>query len=125
MTTSNNWTQVSECTLPTVERPSRLAEFADLFRSVTQVRRIDNTSARISLVGRAGLVARAADLVDRETACCSFFGFILTPYRPSASQADETWEGVHLDVAVPARYQHVLAALLDQASTGLASRGAS
>jgi hypothetical protein len=59
------------CTLPTAERPLRLAEFDELFatsaRSVTR----DAEGVRIHLVGAAGLRDRVRDLAERETACCT------------------------------------------------------
>ena len=64
------------CTLPTVDRPLRLAEFDDLFaRSVVGVDRVDGRSARLELRPEPDLAAKAADLAVRETRCCSFFEF--------------------------------------------------
>jgi hypothetical protein len=100
------------CTLPTAERPLRLAEFDDLF--VTAVRAVESvgpTHARLRLTGPAGLAATVRDLTARETACCSFFTFTITP-EPSGDDRALT-----LDVQVPARYADVLAALAGRAST--------
>jgi DNA-binding transcriptional MerR regulator len=62
------------CTLPTAERPLRLAEFDDLFAAgVRSVDRIDRARVRLELEPEPGAAARAADLVMRETRCCGFF----------------------------------------------------
>ena len=100
------------CTLPTAERPLRLAEFDDLF--ATAVRRVDPvgaTHARLHLTGTAGLADRVRDLAARETACCSFFTFT-TSGEPAPGG-----EAVVLDIEVPAAYAEVLASLAQRAST--------
>ena len=63
------------CTLPTAERPLRLAEFDDLF--ATAVRRVErrDDAVRIHLEGDRGLGAEVRDLTAREARCCSFFSF--------------------------------------------------
>jgi hypothetical protein len=67
------------CTLPTANRPLRLAEFDDLFAAaVRRVEPVDATHARLHLTGPAGLAARVRDLAARETQCCSFFTFTTT-----------------------------------------------
>ena len=87
------------CTLPTAERPLRLAEFDRLFASaITPVERRGPQTARISLPPRPEIAARAADLVVRETGCCSFFTFSLTA----------TVGRLHLDVTVPESQTPVL-----------------
>ena len=103
------------CTLPTVEQPLRAKQFDDLFReSTTAVHRIDERLARVELRPDPVVAARAAELVMRETQCCSFFGFAL-----SAGGGVLT-----LEVRVPAGQVAVLDALVDRARTaaGLASR---
>ena len=100
------------CTLPTAERPLRLAEFDALF--ATAVRRVDTagpTHVRLRLTGPAGLAATVRDLTARETACCSFFAFTVTP-----EPADDG-EALILDVEVPARYADVLASLAGRSET--------
>jgi hypothetical protein len=100
------------CTLPTVERPLRLAEFDELFTtSVLSVERLDPARLRLDLEPDASVAARAADLVVRETGCCSFFTFTLTA----------TGGTVQLDVAVPAAQVDVLDALADRAAAGTGS----
>ena len=73
------------CSLPTLERPTRLAEFDALFAS--SARRVvrDGESARIHLDGAAGLADRLRDLTERETTCCSFFTFTLRIDRTGTS----------------------------------------
>ncbi|BCB88279.1 hypothetical protein [Phytohabitans suffuscus] len=96
------------CTLPTPERPTRLAEFDDLF--ATAVRGVERPSpirARFALDPAAA--ARAAGLAVRESECCSFFTFTL----------GVTGGEVTLDVAVPERYRDVLDALAGRASAGM------
>ena len=80
------------CTLPTAERPFRVAEFAAL--DIRRVETISPTHARLHFAGDPDHVR---DLADRESACCSFFRFAVT--------------GSTLDVQVPDRYADVLTAL--------------
>lgn len=103
------------CTLPTAERPVRLAEFDDLF--ATAVRRVDSVGAdhaRLHLTGPAGLADRVRDLAARETECCSFFTFTTTPTTTPEPAGDG--EAVVLDIEVPAAYADVLASLAQRAS---------
>ena len=66
------------CTLPTAERPLRVAEFDKLFvEAVTEVEMAGPTRIRMRLRPEASIAARAAELSVRETACCSFFTFTL------------------------------------------------
>jgi hypothetical protein len=107
------------CTLPTVDRPLRLAEFDTLF--ATAVRRVETvgpTRTRLRLTGPAGLEATVRDLTARETECCSFFMFTTT-----AEPADDG-VAVTLDVQVPAQYADVLESLTRRASTVSAGRPA-
>lgn len=100
---------VQSCTLPTTEQPLRLIEFDRLF--ATDVRSADRLAAdrlRLELTADPAVAARAADLVVRETACCSFFVFTLTA---SAGR-------VTLDVAVPDANVNVLDALAARAAPG-------
>jgi hypothetical protein len=100
------------CTLPTAERPLRLAEFDDLFAAA--VRRVETVSTihvRLHLTGSAGLADRVRDLAARETECCSFFTFTITG-QPAADG-----EAVVLDIEVPPAYADVLASLTQRAST--------
>src|SRR5262245_46170454 len=61
------------CTLPGSARPLRVAEFADLFASVS--RSIRPRTTRLDLVLPRGVEATARDLARRESQCCSFFTF--------------------------------------------------
>ncbi|MEV3959303.1 hypothetical protein AB0M34_00140 [Nocardia sp. NPDC050193] len=62
------------CTLPTVEQPVRVAEFERFFaESVRSVRRPG--PARLELVIDPDAASVARDLAERESDCCSFFGF--------------------------------------------------
>jgi len=98
------------CTLPTVERPLRLAEFDGLFATaVRAVDRVDGVRLRLDLVPEPGVAARAADLVVRETACCSFFTFALVA----------TGAALALEVAVPPAHVEVLDALAERAIAGV------
>ena len=91
------------CTLPTADRPLRLAEFDALFaESLHTVEHLTPTHARLRLAGPTSVVR---DLAARESECCSFFAF-------TVSQADDE---VILDVEVPARYADVLASLVERA----------
>jgi hypothetical protein len=94
------------CTLPTVDRPLRLAEFDAMFSgAVRAVRRLEPTRVRLELEPVPSVAARAADLAARESACCAFFTFTLTVGDGALS----------LDVAAPARHAEVLRALADRA----------
>jgi hypothetical protein len=68
----NDWAP-DACTLPTAQRPVRLAEFDDLFASVRELRR--SRPALLDLVIPSAAETAARDLAERESACCSFFGF--------------------------------------------------
>ncbi|SCG72873.1 hypothetical protein [Micromonospora inositola] len=95
------------CTLPTVRRPLRVAEFDELFRTALRGQR------RLSpweLAG--GAEAATRDLTARESACCSFFSFTVA----------HAAGGVRVDVRVPPAYVAVLDALADRAA---AARSAS
>ncbi|WP_116948864.1 hypothetical protein [Jiangella endophytica] len=64
------------CTLPTADRPLRLAEFAGLFaRSAREPRRVSPTRLRLRLDDDPAVLATARDLAVRESACCAFFTF--------------------------------------------------
>lgn len=97
----------SVCTLPTAQRPLRVAEFDDLFATaLLRVERLAPTRARLTLAGDDGSAATVADLTARETACCAFFAFTLTTGAPGS---------LHLDIEVPATRVDVLTALTARA----------
>lgn len=105
------------CTLPTAERPMRLAEFDDLF--ATAVRGVETptpTRARLRLVGPPGLEATVRDLAAREAACCSFFTFTVAKSLPGDADA------LLLDIEVPPEHGEVLASLAARATTAAGRR---
>ncbi|WP_054812243.1 hypothetical protein [Nocardia arizonensis] len=70
---------LSACTLPTVDRPTRLAEFDDLFaRSVTSATRPGPNRLELRLRPGGDGEAVGRDLAARESVCCSFFTFTFT-----------------------------------------------
>ncbi|MBT2482367.1 hypothetical protein [Streptomyces sp. ISL-94] len=90
------------CTLPTEERPLRVAEWEALFSErLTVLSRPEPLHLRLDLAGGPGAVARVRDLAKRESGCCSFFTFTVTPGEDS----------VHLDITVDQAHEAVLAAL--------------
>ncbi|GAA1127180.1 hypothetical protein GCM10009630_26290 [Kribbella jejuensis] len=65
------------CTLPTAERPFRVAEFDQLFATyLRNVNRVDPQT--VDLLLEPAAEATAADLIARESECCSFFTFTLS-----------------------------------------------
>ena len=93
------------CTLPTAERPMRLAELdALLASSVRSVVRGD-LELRLRLTGPATLLESARELAERETACCSFFTFLL----------DGTGDDFTMSISVPPQRRDILSALADRA----------
>ena len=79
------------CTLPTVERPARAAEFDDLFaRDVLAVAQETPERVRLHLRATPETVSRAAALAMKETACCTFFTFGLAIADGTASLSIET-----------------------------------
>ena len=107
------------CTLPTVERPLRLAEFDELFAATVESERVNERRLRLVLADRIGLAGRvglagsglagagglahwARDLAARESECCSFFAFTVTSRPP---------DRVVVDIEVPIGHVDVLDAL--------------
>jgi hypothetical protein len=88
------------CTLPTADRPLRIAEFADLFAHGI-VERPAHTRLTLRLEPTPEVAATAAGLAMRETGCCSFFTFTLTAAEGR----------LHLDVAVAPEHAGVLDAM--------------
>ncbi len=90
------------CTLPTAERPLRVAEFDDLAAAARgPAERPDPTELRIPLPAGDEVLSGVRDLLARETACCSFFSFEV---RPSSS-------GTEVRVRVPESQTAVLDAM--------------
>ena len=84
------------CTLPTPERPLRVAEFDDLFAQVVRMQRPEPT--RLELVLPREIEAAARDLARRESECCSFFTF----------EFEGVGDDVVMHVAVPPERADVL-----------------
>ncbi|OHV20503.1 hypothetical protein BBK14_27715 [Parafrankia soli] len=81
------------CTLPTEQQPLRLAEWNRLFTdALVEVTRRRPTSLALTLSAAGGVEAEVRDLAGRESSCCSFFAFTITPSGPT----------VVVEVGVPA-----------------------
>jgi hypothetical protein len=107
MNTGQDWVP-SSCTLPTADRPLRVAEFDDLLgTAVVRVERPGPGELRIALVASPEVAGAAAALAVRETACCSFFTFTLTA----------TGGALSLGVTVPPGQVAVLDALAARAGS--------
>jgi hypothetical protein len=108
MTTEDQAWVPEACTLPTAERPLRLAEFEDLFATALRgQQRLSPTALRWRLDPAAEPIAR--ELTVRESSCCSFFSFAFAP----------DGDAVRLDVLVPAAHVAVLDALAERAAAGM------
>ncbi|WP_141577833.1 hypothetical protein [Actinomadura sp. WMMA1423] len=95
------------CTLPTAERPLRVAEFDAFFaEAVTAVRSAGAGRARMELRPEPRVAARAAGLAARETGCCSFFTFTVTAGGGALA----------LEISVDDRHTEVLDALTARAA---------
>ncbi|MFC9688430.1 hypothetical protein ACFTSF_07790 [Kribbella sp. NPDC056951] len=92
------------CTLPTVEQPLRVAEFDRLFADhLVAADRADPQT--VELVLGADSHDSAADLIARESGCCSFFTFTL---------AEPANGHLRLRIQVPPTQTAVLDALADR-----------
>ncbi|OBF27150.1 hypothetical protein A5724_03665 [Mycobacterium sp. ACS1612] len=76
MTVPEDWAP-DACTLPTSDRPLRVAEFDELFTFVVRADR--RAPTLLELVLRRIVEAPARDLARRENECCSFFTFQFEP----------------------------------------------
>ncbi len=94
------------CTLPTVQRPVRVAEFDQLFAAVRGSRR--PSPVRLELVLDPEVEPFARELAAKETSCCSFFTFDF------ASTAD----GLLMAVGVPEAQVEVLDAVAARTTIG-------
>ncbi|OBA88245.1 hypothetical protein A5662_25390 [Mycobacteriaceae bacterium 1482268.1] len=72
MSIPNDWAPEA-CTLPTTERPLRVAEFDALLAAASTFERRDPTQLVLTLPADLELAAR--DLAARERRCCGFFTF--------------------------------------------------
>src|SRR5262245_21615745 len=87
------------CTLPTEDRPLRVAEFDDLFAFVVRAER--RGPQWLDVVLRRLVEAPARDLARRESECCSFFRF---DFEPAGND-------VVMHIVVPPEHVAVLDAL--------------
>lgn len=102
-----SWVAPDACTLPTAERPLRVAEFDALFAGHLRCLEWHGRAAMsMDLSGDVGLTEAVRDLLERESACCSFFSFTVT-----TGGGTGPGEHVHLDVTVPPGREDVLVAL--------------
>jgi hypothetical protein len=92
------------CTLPSADRPLRVAEFDALF-AAADVHRSGPTELSVTLAAAPGRADLVRDLTRRETECCSFFTF-----RP------EDGDPLRLHVTVPPAHADVLDALAERAA---------
>jgi hypothetical protein len=110
MTTNDQAWAPQACTLPTAERPVRVAEFDGLFATALRgQQRLAPTLLRWRLDPAAEPAAR--DLAGREAGCCSFFAFTFA----------RAGDAVQVDVEVPPPYAGVLDALAQRAAAGTGS----
>ncbi len=101
------------CTLPTVEQPSRVAEFDAVFAvAVRPADRVGPTVLRLHLPAGDRTASTVRDLVARESGCCAFFTFAV---RPLPAETE-------LEVRVPGSHTAVLDAM--QRRAGSARSGA-
>lgn len=92
------------CTLPTAQRPLRVAEFDQLFADhLRGARRLDPGTLELVLAAESREIV--ADLTARENDCCSFFEFTLS----TTSSGD-----LRLRIAVPPAQIAVLDGLTDR-----------
>ncbi|MRH93294.1 hypothetical protein GFY24_38765 [Nocardia sp. SYP-A9097] len=93
------------CTLPTVEQPTRVAEFERLFGS--SVRAVTRPNpARLELTLLAAAESAARELAARESQCCAFFAF----------DFDSDTAGTLMRIGVPTGQVEVLDALETRAA---------
>ncbi len=102
----DNLMTTDACTMPTAERPLRLAEFDTLFASSLTRLTTGDEGVSMGLRGDTGLYDRVKDLATREATCCSFFTFIV----------DGTDTQVDLSISVPPARRDILDALVARAT---------
>ncbi|MEU3774287.1 hypothetical protein AB0F11_13985 [Streptomyces sp. NPDC032472] len=101
------------CTLPTEERPLRVAEWDALFsEGLISLSRPQPLRLRLDLAGGPGVEERVRDLVERENGCCSFFTFTTTPGE----------DLIALDISVDPAHEAVLDALAARTAASRESR---
>lgn len=101
------------CTLPTEERPLRVAEWDGLFAErLTLLSRPESRRLRLDLAGGPGVEEWVRDLAERESGCCSFFTFTVTGGE----------DLIGLDISVDPAHQAVLDALAARTAAARDSR---
>ncbi|MGA8112944.1 MAG: hypothetical protein WCA46_04695 [Actinocatenispora sp.] len=101
------------CTLPTAERPLRVAEWDALFAErLTALSRPQPLRLRLELAGGPGAEDQVRDLAQREGGCCSFFTFTVTQGQ----------DLVRLEIAVDQAHETILEAVAARAGTVRESR---
>jgi len=117
----DTWIVEDFCTLPTAALPERATEFGELFqRQIAPPYWIDSQHVEFTLAGVDDLHHQVLDLVARESACCSFFDFLITQEPRQAPPLPP----LVLQVGVPANRHDVLEALTNlavEAWTGLSN----
>jgi len=98
MSAEDDWAPDS-CTLPTAQRPLRVAEFDNLFAHVMSMQRPEST--RLDLVIVRDAEAGARELARRESECCSFFTF----------EFERAGDDVVMHIRVPVQHVEVLDAI--------------
>jgi len=104
------------CTLPSEERPLRIAEWDALFAEQTAAPAWpEPLRVRLELPAGAVYEERTRDLAEREDACCSFFRFTVIG----------TPDAVVLDIEVDQAHAAVLQAMAARADEAVTLRGRS
>jgi len=97
--------EIQACTLPTEAQPLRVREFDALLATVVRsAQRIGPLTLRVDLLPTPEVAATVANLLVRETACCSFFTFNLVASDGS----------LELDITVVPRQTAVLDAISER-----------
>ncbi len=105
-----DWAPTS-CTLPTTERPLRVAEFDEFFATTLWHRRKLPTQLDIAIPAEVAPWGR--DLAERESGCCSFFRF----------DFDALGADVVMHIGVPAAQAAVLDVLEAGVAAAMTGRG--
>jgi hypothetical protein len=104
MAIADDWVP-DACTLPTSERPLRVAEFDELFAFVSHAERRGPQLLDLVLPRDVGTDAR--NLADRESECCSFFTF----------EFEQGGDEVVMHISVPPAHVEVLDAIEARVAT--------
>jgi hypothetical protein len=104
MAIADDWAP-DACTLPTAERPLRVAEFDELFTIVSHAER--RGPQLLDLVLPRDVESDARNLADRESECCSFFTF----------EFERAGDDVVMHISVPPEQIEVLDAIEARVAT--------